>query len=91
MVNGRSGAEAADGGVVRVLIEFSVALRIVEASIVFAGIEVLVSALAKVGRGGVVLPIVALSIVPIDAEGLPANLSSFSSSEWLGTNKLDSS
>jgi hypothetical protein len=89
-VNEKDGADAAGGGVVRVLMEFSVGLRIVEVAIVVAAIEVLVSALANWCRRGVASPIVALSVVAIDAEGRSANPSSPSSSESPRTNKLDS-
>jgi hypothetical protein len=82
MMNEEDGGDAAVDGVVRVLIENAVGLRIVEVSIVVASIEVLVSALANECRGGVVSP--------IDGEGPSANLISPSSSESTGTNKLDS-
>ena len=84
-MNEEDGEDAADGGVVKVLIEFSVELRIVETAIVVDAIEYLVSALANWGCKSVVLP-----IVPIDAERPSMNLGSFSSSESPRTNKLDS-
>lgn len=83
-MKGKVGSDAAGGRLVKVLIEFPVALRIVEDSIVVAGIELLVSALANV------VLIVDLPIVSIDVEGSSTSPNSRSSSESPRTNKLDS-